>query len=134
MQDFFPPNPFLSLLLQDSLIERGLGGVIVFDPFLLNEGLNLRIAIPLFALVLVTADMQVGIREEGSHLAQKNIKKFVGGFSCRVEGRLKDARGAFNLIRTGGTSQFRIADQPTGGVPGNIKFGYYSNTTISSIR
>ena len=75
--------------------------MIVFDSLLFHEGLNLRIAIPLLAFILITADVHVGIRKKRGHLAQKSIEKLVGLLAGRIESWFKDSGAALNFIRAG---------------------------------
>src|SRR5688572_22284368 len=124
MKDLVPADHFLAVFLQDlqdSLIEIRLQGMVILDAFFFHKGLNLRIPVPLFALVLVPTDVHVSIRKECGHLAQKHVKEFVGRFSSRIQRWLKDSCGAFNLVWTRSATQFRMSHQPAGSVARYVK-------------
>ena len=107
--------------------------MIVFDAFLFHEGLDLRIAIPLFALILVAADVHIRVRKQSGHLAQEPVEEFVCLFARRIERRLKDSRAALNLVRTGGAADLGISNQPARTVSGNIKLRHYPNAAVASV-
>ena len=107
--------------------------MIVFNSLLFHKGLDLRIAIPLLAFVLISANVHVGIREKSSHLTQKSIKKLVGLFAGWIESRLKNSCAALNFVRPRSAADFRVTNQPTGAVPRNIKLRHYSNATVTRI-
>ncbi len=107
--------------------------MIVFDAFLFHEGLNLRIAGPLLAFILIAADVHIGVRKKRGHLAQKTIKKFVGLLAGRIESRLKNSRASFNLVRAGSAAHLRITNQPARAVAGNIKLRHYANAAVTSV-
>ena len=72
LENLVPTNHLLSVLLQNlqqARVEVSLQLVIVLDSFLLHEGLNRGIAIPLFTFVLVASDVQILVGEERCHLA-----------------------------------------------------------------
>ena len=89
--------------LQYALIEIGLQRSRVFQPMLLHELLDLWIGFPLFAVVLITADVDVFVGEQLRHFTQESVKEFVGLFACRIHGWIEDAEPAFNLVRSGPT-------------------------------
>src|SRR6185295_18897300 len=103
MEYFLPANHFLTVLLknlQDLLIEVSLQRVVVLNPFLFHEGLNLWIAVPLLAFILVAANVHVGVRKQRRHLTQKAVKEFVCLLAAGIECRLKNAYAALDLIWT----------------------------------
>src|SRR5947207_10924332 len=111
MQYLFPPNHLLAVLLQDfqnPLIKVCLQSVIVLDAFLFHEGLNLRIAVPLFAFILIATYMDISIRKERGHLTQERVEKFVCLLAGWIESRFKDSSFAFNLVGTWSVAEFRI--------------------------
>src|SRR6266508_3670561 len=87
--------------------------MIVLYAFLFHEGLNLWVPVPLFTLVLISADVHISIREKGRHFPQKSIEKLVDLVACGIEGRLKNSGCTFDRIRTRRTAEFRITNQPT---------------------
>src|SRR5947207_582405 len=136
MQYLFPPNHLLAVLLQDfqnPLIKVCLQSVIVLDTLLLHKGLNLRIAVPLFAFIFVTTDMDVSIRKECGHLTQERVEKFVCLLAGWIERRFKDSRAAFNLVGTRRAAEFRISHQPTCAVSGDIKLGHHANSAFAGV-
>ena len=75
--------------------------MIVFQVVLMYEFLNLRILIPLLAVDLIAANMEVFVGEQLRHLTQKRFDKLVNLFARRIKGRILDSKGSFNLIRPG---------------------------------
>src|SRR5437868_3788538 len=136
MKYFIPADHFLVVLLQDlqdALIEVSLQRVIVFNVFLFQEGLDLRIAIPLLAFVFITPNVHVLVGKQRGHLTEKRVKKLVCRFACGIERGLKDSRAALNFVRAGRAAELWISNQPARAVAGNIKFGHYSNAAIASV-
>ena len=99
-----------------------------------HERANARVAFPLLAGYLIAADVKERIGKERGHLADECVQKLIGGFARRVHGGIEHAPIAFDLIGPGRAGKFRIADQPTGRVAGDIEFGYYANAAIPGIR
>src|SRR5688500_7562029 len=124
LQNFVPTDHLLAILLQDleqARVEVSLERVVVLDPFSFHERLDRRIAVPLLAFVLVTADVHVFVGEERRHLAQKDVKKLVDLFASRIEGGLEDTRTPFDRVWTRSAAEFGITNEPARAVPGNIK-------------
>src|SRR2546423_14244027 len=87
LQDFIPTNHLLSMLLQNlqqPLVKVSLKRGIVLDAFILHEGLDTWIPVPLFALILITANMHVSVGEECRHFTKKCVKKLVNLFACWI--------------------------------------------------
>src|SRR5688572_10179952 len=107
--------------------------MIVFDSFLLHESLYVWITIPLFAFVLVAADVQVRIRKQRGHLTQECIKEFIELLACGIECWLEDSWTSFDRVGSRSTAELRVAHQPTGAVTRNIKFRHNANSAFTSI-
>src|SRR5206468_4766929 len=96
-------------------------------------GLDLLIAIPLLALVFIAANVQVSVREKIGHFAEKSIQKFVSLLARRIERRLKDSSAPFDLVRSRGTAEFGMANQPTGAVAGDVELRHDANAAIARV-
>src|SRR6266511_1971975 len=107
--------------------------MIVLFAFLFHEGLNLWVPVPLFTLVLISADVHISIREKGRHFPQKSIEKLVDLVACGIEGRLKNSGCTFDRIRTRRTAEFRITNQPTCAVTGDIKLWHDTDAARAGI-
>src|SRR5215217_3651544 len=137
LQDLVPADHLLAMLLQNlqqACVEVSLQRVIVLDPLLLHVSLDRRIAVPLLTFVLVAADVQVVVRKERRHLAQKRLEKFVDLFARRIEGGLEYTRPPFNGVWTRCATELRITNEPTGAVTGYIKLRHDANAAIAGIR
>src|SRR3984893_11364102 len=95
--------------------------MIVLNAFVLHEGLYLRIFVPLLAFVLISADVDIRVREKRRHLTKTRIENIVNLLARGIERRLKNSRSAFNRVGTRRTAQLRVTDQPTGAVTGYVK-------------
>src|SRR2546425_835302 len=95
--------------------------MIVLNAFLLHEGLYLRISVPLLALVLISSNVDICVREKRGHLTKKLIEKLINLLARGIERGLKNSRTAFNRVGTRRTSQLGVTDQPTGAVAGYVK-------------
>src|SRR5262245_8961858 len=102
--------------------------MIVFETSCLNKSLNLWVGIPMLALVLIAADMNVRIGEELCHLAQESVEHFIQGFIGGIECRIEDTPPVLDLIWTGLTSQFRVRNKPTRRVARHVELGDHPNT------
>ena len=97
---------------------------------LAHVGLDLRVRVPLFAVALVAADMEVGVGKERRHLPQKLIEKLERAFARRVHGRVHDAPAVRNLVRARAAGQLWIPYEPRRGVAGHIEFGNHADAAI----
>src|SRR6185295_11583401 len=97
------------------------------------EGLNLWIAVPLLAFILVAANMHVSVREQRRHLTQKAVKEFVRLVTGGVECRLKDTYAALDLVWTRCAAQLGMSNQPTCCVTGDVKLRHHANAAIGCI-
>src|SRR5262245_7398354 len=87
LQDLIPTNHLLLMLLKDlqqSLVEVSLQRVIVWYCFLLHEGLDARIAVPLLTFIFIATDVHVGIWKQRRHLSEERIEKLVDLLARRV--------------------------------------------------
>ena len=106
----------------------------VFKPIFPHERANARAVLPLLAGYLISADVKERIGKQRGHLADECVQKLISGFARRVHGRIEHAPVAFDLIRPGRTGKLRIAQQPTGGVAGNIELGHHANAAVARVR
>src|SRR5215203_5590237 len=137
LKNFIPTDHLLSVLLKDlqqTRVEVSLQRVVIFDPFLLHVGLDFGVPVPLFAFVLIAADVQVIIGKERGHLAQECFEKLVDVLACRIECRLKDSRPAFDRVWTRSTAKLGMANQPACAVTGNVKLGHDTYAAVASVR
>src|ERR1051325_1161659 len=136
LQDLVPADHLLSVFLKDlqqARVEVSLQGVVVLDPFLLHEILDRGIAVPLLAFVFVAADMQVLVREERGHLAEKSVEKLVDLFARRIESGLEDSRTAFDRVWTRRAAELRVADKPARAVAGYVKLRHHANAAVARV-
>ena len=96
-------------LLQAS-IEIRLQILIIFHAVRTDEGLDFGIRIPMLAIYFVSANVEVGIREELSHLGNELVEKFVSCLPGRICDGIDGVR--FDCVRTGIAGEFRIANKP----------------------
>src|SRR5205814_10577128 len=61
------------------------------------------------------------------------VKKLVGLLARRIQCRLKNSGAAFNRVRPWSAAHFRITNQPTRAMTGNIKLGHDANAAVASI-
>src|SRR6266540_1327122 len=95
--------------------------MIVLYAFLFHEGLNLWVPVPLFTLVLISADVDISIREEGRHFSKKSIEKLIDLVARGIQGRFKNSGCTFDRIRTRRTAEFGITNHQPGLCSGVIK-------------
>src|SRR6266511_2070350 len=107
--------------------------MIVLYAFLFHECLNLWVPVPLFTLVLISADVHISIGKEVGHLTKKRIEKLVDLLACGIQGRLKNSGCTFDRIRTRRTAESGITNQPTGAVTGNIKLWHDTDAARAGI-
>ena len=87
MHDLVPADHLLSILGEDLLqaaIEERLQPMIVFEPLLTNERLDVRVAVPLVAIDLVTTDVKVVVRKQCRHFGDKCLQKLISFITCWV--------------------------------------------------
>src|SRR5215472_910995 len=104
MQDFVPADHDFLVLAHDLLqapVEMGLKRMIVVDSVLLHEVMDGDAFVPLFAIYLVAAYVEILVRKQLRHFSdefvQKTIDMFVGG----VYGGIETSPSALDLIRPG---------------------------------
>src|SRR6266498_3541585 len=107
--------------------------MIVLYAFLFHEGLNPWVPVPLFTLVLISADVDISIREEGRHFSKKSIEKLIDLVARGIQGRFKNSGCTFDRIRTRRTAEFGITNQPTGAVSGDIKLWHDTDAARAGI-
>src|SRR5829696_822548 len=124
LKDLVPTDHFLAVLLeylQQSRVEVSLECVIVFDPFRLHEGLYRGVAVPLFAFVLIAADVHVRVGKKRGHLAEKTVENLVDLFASRIECGFEDSRTPFDGVGTRSASEFGVTNEPTRSVTRYVK-------------
>src|SRR5262249_52964844 len=99
-----------------------------------NESLDVRIGVPLLAVVFVTAYVNEFVRKESCHLTKKAVEQLVQVFASGIERRIEDSPPAFNLVRPRGACKLGISDQPACHVARHIELGYHANSSFTSIR
>src|SRR5215469_3852600 len=98
-----------------------------------HEGLDVRIRGPLSSIYLVSSDVQVLVRKQGSHISDEFIDELVNLFASGIQGGIADAKFAFHRKRARGTGKLGIADNPTGRVSRHVEFRHYTNATLASV-
>src|SRR5713226_3294209 len=136
VQYLIPPNHFLPEFpkdLRNALVEVSLKSVIVLDSFRFHEGLNLRVVVPLVALVFISSDVNVLVWEKLGHLCKKAFEKFVKFLTRRIERGIKYPVLAFDFIWSRCAPELRMADQPACCVPRHIELRQHSNAAVAGI-
>ena len=134
MQNFIPAHHGFVILGHDflqALVEVGLQVLIVLHAVGVDEGLNLRIGVPLLAVDFVAADVEVGVGKEPGHFRNELFKELVSRFLRGIHDRI-DVPWAASVERVGaGTArQFRITDEPRTAVSGNVELGDHADAAI----
>ncbi len=114
-------------------IEIGLQVVVGLQAVLAHEVLDIRVLVPLLAVDLVAADVEVEVWEEFGHFADEGIEKRVRCFARGIDRRIKDAPLALDLIRAGRAGEFGISREPTRGVARHIELGNDPYSTHASV-
>ena len=90
----------------------GLQCRIVLQAMCTHIGLDPRVCIPLFSVAFIAADMEVGIREQPRHFAQKLVEKLICFWPGRIHCAIEYAPLLYDLIGACCASKFGIANQP----------------------
>src|SRR5579864_6941844 len=113
MQHFVPPNHLLAVLLNqrtNALIEVTLEVGISLHAVLRHVGTDARIRVPLLAVDLVAADVEVLVREERRHLSDKAVEELVNLLTRGIYGGVEDAPVTLDRVRTRAACQLGIPD------------------------
>src|SRR6185312_14652284 len=78
------------LRMDELLVEVGLQVGSAVQVVLLHEFLNTRTVLPLHAVVLVSADVHVGIGEDGGHFSDELVEKLVGALARGIHHWIED--------------------------------------------
>src|SRR5579871_4542156 len=132
MKNFVPADHDLVVLCQDlfqALIEIRLQVLIVLHAVGVNVFLNLRIRVPLLAVDLVAADVEIGIGKQLGHFGDEFVEELVGLFAGWIEDRIAlfERKGAWAAC------EFGISDDPRAAVARHIKFWNDPNAALVRI-
>src|SRR5277367_5361124 len=95
--------------------------------------LDSRVCVPLFAVALVAADMEVGVGKQGGHFAYEAIEKLVGAFTRGVHSGVEDAPVPLDEIRPFATGEVGVADEPGGSVAWHVELRNYADTAVAGV-
>ena len=84
--------------------------LIVFHAVGVNEGLDLRIGVPLLAIDFVSADVKVGVRKQLGHFRDELVQELVSRLLSGIHDRVDAA--APQRVRARPTGKFRISNKP----------------------
>ena len=107
-------------------LQRG----IVFEVMAPHELLDARVGVPLLAIALVAADVEVGIGKQRRHLAQELVEKRKRRLARGIHRRVKDAPLLLDLVRTRPAGQLRVAYEPGCRVAGHVELGHHANAAV----
>ena len=113
MQDFIPADHGLVILghnLLQALVEIGLQILIVLHAVGFHEFLNLRIRVPLLAVDLVAANVEIAIGKQFGHFPNELFQKLVSRLSRGIQDGIDPA--AFQRVRAGTGGKFGISQKP----------------------
>src|SRR3984893_1939918 len=131
MQNLIPPDHDFVVLRQDllqALIEVGLQVLVAFHAVCVNEGLNLRILIPMLAVHLVSANVEVGVGKEFGHLPDEFVEEFVGLFSGGISDRVRSL--GIDFERTGTAGKLGISDKTRTAVGQSLELPQHADAAV----
>ena len=136
MEDLVPADHFFAVLsdnFQNALIEITLQRMIVRDVVLFHERLDILVGVPVLAVVLIAPDMQIFIREQPGHLGEELIEEIIDRVAGGIEYRVHDAPVALDGVRSRSAAQFRVTDQPAGGVGRHVELRHHPDAAVIRI-
>src|SRR5205085_440077 len=84
-------------------------------------------------LVLVAADVHVGVGEERGHLAEEGVEKLVDLLARGIERGFKDSGPSFNRVRPRRAAEFGVADEPTRAVARHVELGHDAYAALARV-
>jgi hypothetical protein len=87
----------------------------------------------LLAVALISADVEIGVRKQGSHFADKGVEKGVGAVTCWIHGGIENSPLALDLVRSRTAGEIGITYKPGSGVPGYVKLRHYADTAVAGV-
>src|SRR3984893_6410610 len=135
MQNLIPPDHDFVVFRHDllqALIEVGLQVLVVFHAVRVNEGLDLRILIPMLSVYLVSANVEVGVGKKLGHLPDEFVEEFIGLLSVGISDRVRYIR--IDLERTGTCGEVGTSDKPRAAVARGIELRQHPDATIAGVR
>ncbi len=136
LEDLVPADHGLAVLAEDGFdacIEIRLEVHVMFHPVCLHEGLDVGRVLPVFAGVLVAADVKIGIREEGGHFGKQFVQEGIDGFIGRVEDGVEYAKIALQGIGTFDAGQLRIGGKNGRGMCRDYEFRNNADTALCGV-
>src|SRR5579864_1592398 len=98
-----------------------------------HELLDFGIGVPLFAVDLIPAHMEITVGKQVRHLIHELVEKLISALARGVHGGVVDAPGALDLVGAGGAGQLGVADEPGNAVSGYVEFGYDANAAVVGV-
>src|ERR1700761_2342382 len=92
-----------------------------------------RVGVPLLTVAFISANMEIGVREESRHLPDEDIEELVGTVACGIHGRIENAPVALDLVGAFAACQIRVANKPGGSVSRHVEFRDDSNATVARV-
>ena len=136
VQDLFPAHHLLAVLGEDGghpAVEVRLQRVVVGEALLALEGGDALALVPVLAVVLVAADVEVRVGEERRHLAQEAVEEGVDLFLRRVEGGVEDPPLVLDAVRAGQRGQLGMPDEPARHVAGHVELRHHADAARGGV-
>src|SRR5579871_3470938 len=98
-----------------------------------HERLNVLGLFPLLAIHFIAANVEVRVRKQRGHFADKLVEKLVSCFARWIHRGIENTKFALDLIRPRAARQLRVSDEPTRGVSRHVEFGYHADAAIARV-
>src|SRR5580704_15510678 len=92
-----------------------------------HKGLNARIRLPLFPVVLVASDVHEVVGKNGCHLSDESIEELISALSREIHHRIEDSELALDFEGAGRAGEIGISNEPCAGVSRHIELGNYTD-------
>ena len=136
IENLIPADHYLAVLPHNLLqvaAEVCLQFFITFQTVRAHEFLDLGICVPLLAVHLIAADVEVSVGKKFCHFPNEFIHQFVGAVLSRIHGRIENSPLTFDLIGPGKAGNFRISGEPAGGVAGHVKLRHDADAAVARV-
>src|SRR5579872_3209582 len=118
---------------QQALVKIILQRSRVLKLVLAHEGLDMRIGLPLNAVILVVSDVHEAVGEDGRHLCNKSIEEFISAFAGRIHHRVEDAKLPLDEERPGRAGQIGVSDEPRTGMSRHVELRHNTDAALARI-
>src|SRR6202041_3115529 len=111
------------------ILQRGC----VLETVFAHERLDARIGLPLDAVIFIASDVHEVVGEDGRHLGDESIEKFIGAFAGRIYPRIEDPERPFDMEGGGSAGEIGIPDEPGTGVSRHVELGHDADAAVARI-